>query len=476
MIPVCLYFQVHQPYRLRRYNYFDVGREHRYFDDTGNADLLRRASQKCYRPATEMLGRLLARHPRFAVSFSLSGCLLEQLRDWDPDTLGAFRRLADSGRVEFLAETSHHSLSWLASPAEFASQVDAHRARIAAELGQVPRVFRNTELIYSDALAAVAGGTRLRRGPGRRASGRCWASAPARHLYRAATTGRPAAPAARLPALRRHRVPLLAALLGRVAADRREIRPLGLRPLRGGPLALHGLRDLRRAPVAGDRDLRVLRGMGRPDPGAARRDVLDALPGDRAPAGSRNAVGAPRPLLGRRGSRPFGLAGQRPAARRAEAAVRAGEPRASVRLRGAPQRLPPPLDLRPLLLHGHQDLRGWRGTRLLLALRVRRTRRTSPTCTCSRISSAGCPVAAALPPRRRAPRRRFHAFEGRSGPPADLRRVGARAAVRGQRDRPSPHTRLRPLARGIALDAPRGLGRSRGAARRGSWATPRSAT
>ena len=36
MIPVCLYFQVHQPWRLRRYNYFDVGREHRYFDDAGN--------------------------------------------------------------------------------------------------------------------------------------------------------------------------------------------------------------------------------------------------------------------------------------------------------------------------------------------------------------------------------------------------------------------------------------------------------
>ena len=188
MIPVCLYFQVHQPYRLRRYNYFDVGREHRYFDDAGNAELLRRASQKCYRPATAMLGRLLARHPRFAVSFSLSGCLLEQLRDWDPETLGEFRRLADTGRVEFLAETSHHSLSWLASPAEFASQVDAHRARLAAELGQVPRVFRNTELIYSDALAlwleergfagVLADGVRPLLG-----------ERSPRHLYRAATPG-----------------------------------------------------------------------------------------------------------------------------------------------------------------------------------------------------------------------------------------------------------------------------------------------
>jgi alpha-amylase len=190
VIPICLYFQVHQPYRLRRYNYFDVGREHRYFDDAANAALLRRAAQKCYRPATELLERLLDRHPRFAVAFSLSGCLLSQLREWEPETLAAFRRLAEKGdgRVEFLAETSHHSLAWLASPAEFAAQVDAHRALVAAELGRTPRVFRNTELIYSDALAAwleergfagvLADGVHALLG-----------ERSPRHLYRAATTG-----------------------------------------------------------------------------------------------------------------------------------------------------------------------------------------------------------------------------------------------------------------------------------------------
>jgi len=155
MIPVCLYFQVHQPYRLRRYNYFDVGREHRYFDDDGNREILRRVAEKCYLPATAMLERLLGRHPRFAVSFSLSGCLLEQLRAWAPEALGAFRRLARTGRVEFLAETSHHSLAWLVSQEEFEAQVAIHRRLVLEELEQEPRVFRNTELIYSDALAAL---------------------------------------------------------------------------------------------------------------------------------------------------------------------------------------------------------------------------------------------------------------------------------------------------------------------------------
>jgi len=158
MLPVCLYFQVHQPYRLRRYNYFDVGRNHDYFDDAGNRALLERVADKCYRPATAMLQRLLDRHPGFAVSFSLSGCLLEQLRDFAPDVRDAFRALAAKGpeRVEFLAETSHHSLAWLASRREFSDQIALHAARLTGELGlrTAPRVFRNTELIYSDGLAA----------------------------------------------------------------------------------------------------------------------------------------------------------------------------------------------------------------------------------------------------------------------------------------------------------------------------------
>ncbi|HSS45593.1 MAG TPA: glycoside hydrolase family 57 protein [Thermoanaerobaculia bacterium] len=153
MIPVCLYFQVHQPYRLRRYNYFDVGRERRYFDDEKNGELLGRVSEKCYLPATAMLLRLLERHPRFAVSFSLSGCLLQQLRDFAPAVRENFQRLAATGRVEFLAETSHHSLAWLKSREEFEAQVELHRRRIVEDFGLEPRVFRNTELIYSDELA-----------------------------------------------------------------------------------------------------------------------------------------------------------------------------------------------------------------------------------------------------------------------------------------------------------------------------------
>jgi alpha-amylase len=188
MIPVCLYFQVHQPWRLRRYNYFDVGREHRYFDDAGNREIFRRVADRCYLPATAMLERLLERHDRFRVAFSVSGCLVEQAAEFAPEVREAFRRLAATGRVEFLAETSHHSLAWLASRAEFAAQVALHRRQIVETFGVEPRVFRNTELIYSDALAAfldehgfagvLADGVAPLLG-----------DRSPRHLYRAATPG-----------------------------------------------------------------------------------------------------------------------------------------------------------------------------------------------------------------------------------------------------------------------------------------------
>ncbi|MBC8646711.1 MAG: alpha-amylase, partial [Thermoanaerobaculia bacterium] len=123
MVPVCLYFQVHQPWRLKSYNYFQVGRDHRYFDETRNGALVRRIAEKCYLPATAMLQDLLDAQPGFSAAFSVSGTLLQQLRAFAPAALQSFRRLVATGRVEVLGETSHHSLSFLASRGEFLEQV-----------------------------------------------------------------------------------------------------------------------------------------------------------------------------------------------------------------------------------------------------------------------------------------------------------------------------------------------------------------
>lgn len=152
---VCFYFQLHHPFRLRRYTVFDIGQDHHYEDADMNCDILLRTAQKCYLPMNDLLLQLIRRHKKkFKVSFSLSGTCLDQLELYAPEVIDGFRALADTGCVEFLSETFAHSLSFLYSPAEFTAQIRLHDERIAHLFGKKPKVFRNTELVYNNDLAA----------------------------------------------------------------------------------------------------------------------------------------------------------------------------------------------------------------------------------------------------------------------------------------------------------------------------------
>ncbi|MHC4519559.1 MAG: glycoside hydrolase family 57 protein [Planctomycetota bacterium] len=153
MASVCFYFQVHQPHRLRHYTIFDSDAD--YFDEAKNAAVCRKVATKCYLPTNRLLLELIRKHEgRFKIAFSLTGVVLEQFRDYAPAVLASFQALAQTGCVEFLGETYHHSLSFLYDRDEFTFQVEAHQRLIEELFGQRPRVFRNTELIYNNALAA----------------------------------------------------------------------------------------------------------------------------------------------------------------------------------------------------------------------------------------------------------------------------------------------------------------------------------
>lgn len=157
MSNVCLYFQMHQPYRLRRYTPFDT--DCRYFDDALNARILHRVAEKCYGPACALFAELIERHGgAFRFGLSITGVLVEQLRAQRPDILEQLAALARSGCVEFLAETYDHSLAGLYSAGEFAAQVQMHGRLMDACFGQRPTTFRNTELIYSNAIASAVAG------------------------------------------------------------------------------------------------------------------------------------------------------------------------------------------------------------------------------------------------------------------------------------------------------------------------------
>ncbi len=153
----CLYFQIHQPNRLIPYDFFRIG-EHAFYEDDGmNAAVLSKVAEKCYLPANEMFLELIERHEgRFRMALSISGTVVEQMKRYRPDVLESFQKLVASGGVELLAETYYHSLAFVHSNREFERQVEMHLEMLEEVFSVRPRIFRNTELIYNNAIAAQA--------------------------------------------------------------------------------------------------------------------------------------------------------------------------------------------------------------------------------------------------------------------------------------------------------------------------------
>jgi alpha-amylase len=157
MASVCFYFQLHQPYRLRRYSVFDT--EPAYFDTYRNAEILRTIAGRSYIPAARRLLELVRKHDgQFRFSFSITGVLAEQLKRYAPEAIELLTELARTGCVECLNETYHHSLAFLYSREEFGEQVALHAKMVDELFGQTPCVFRNTELIYNNDLAHFLAG------------------------------------------------------------------------------------------------------------------------------------------------------------------------------------------------------------------------------------------------------------------------------------------------------------------------------
>jgi alpha-amylase len=155
MPDVCLYFQVHQPNRLLPYDFFRIGENATYEDEAMNAEILSKVAENCYLPANRMFKRLIEENQgRFRMALSISGVVIEQMQRYRPDVLESFQELVATGGVELLAETYYHSLAFVHSNKEFDRQVELHLQKLEDVFSVRPRVFRNTELIYNDAIAA----------------------------------------------------------------------------------------------------------------------------------------------------------------------------------------------------------------------------------------------------------------------------------------------------------------------------------
>lgn len=151
---ICFYFQIHQPLRLKRYRFFDIGQDHYYYDDFQTEERIRALVEQSYLTANRTISEMIrSSNGKFRCAFSISGIALEQLEQYAPEVIDSFKELAKTGSVEFLGETYSHSLSSVYDTKEFENQIKLHSDKIFSLFGLRPSAFRNSELIYSDEIA-----------------------------------------------------------------------------------------------------------------------------------------------------------------------------------------------------------------------------------------------------------------------------------------------------------------------------------
>jgi alpha-amylase len=156
MKAISLNLEIHQPMRLKRYRFFDIGNDHYYYDDFLNDDIVSDIARRSYVPAAETLLEMVKANPgKFKFSIAITGVAIEQFETYVPEMNDLLKKLADTGDVEFLATPYAHSLASLTDPEEFISQVRVHAEKIKALYGAEASVLQNAELIYSDDIAPV---------------------------------------------------------------------------------------------------------------------------------------------------------------------------------------------------------------------------------------------------------------------------------------------------------------------------------
>jgi alpha-amylase len=140
---------------VRAYDVFQIGKDHQYFDDKLNGEIMRKVARKCYLPANQAMLKLIERFEgRFRIAYSITGLALEQMQRYAPEVIESFNELVATGCVELLAETYYHSFVVLYDIGEFREQVAMHGRLMKSLFGVTPKVFRNTELIYDDRIGA----------------------------------------------------------------------------------------------------------------------------------------------------------------------------------------------------------------------------------------------------------------------------------------------------------------------------------
>lgn len=148
---ICFYFQIHEPVKLKRYRFFEIGQDHYYYDDFQTDDRIDKLVEKSYLHANKTISEMIrSSNGKFRCSFVISGVTLELFEQFSPEIIDSFKELAKTGSVDFVATPYANSLASVYDTDEFERQVKMHADKIKHLFGYKSTTFFNTDLIYSD--------------------------------------------------------------------------------------------------------------------------------------------------------------------------------------------------------------------------------------------------------------------------------------------------------------------------------------
>jgi len=156
---ICLFFQVHHPFSHQLFRFFDIGESKSYYDYLRIEREIQDATKNYYLPTNDYLLQLLHRAKgNLKLSFNITDTALDQLLIYAPELLTSFRKLADTGDVEFTGNTASHSIVSLANQNnEFIESIKLSQHRTEHYFGKNPTLFVNTDLIFTNRIAKMAG-------------------------------------------------------------------------------------------------------------------------------------------------------------------------------------------------------------------------------------------------------------------------------------------------------------------------------
>ncbi len=164
MKSVCFYFNIHQPFRLKRYRFFRRQATTTTIMMISQTTTSSPVSQEqSYMPMADTLLEMIREsNGTFKCAISISGTAIEQLQLYVPEFIDKLKTTGRYGMRGILAGTYAHSLSSLEDHDEFIREVKQLDRILLRLFGVKTKTFANTELIYDDDIAMLIAGMGFR--------------------------------------------------------------------------------------------------------------------------------------------------------------------------------------------------------------------------------------------------------------------------------------------------------------------------